>query len=88
MAAPPQVEKRAHCRICSAAVRFQTQRLAVALQLSSGTIEEVTEAVVEVEVEVAGDKRRATGSGSIYLSDLWAWPDSTLDHPERDEVLR
>lgn len=56
------------------------------LQLSSGAIESLTEAVASVTVEVDG--RRATGRGAIYLSDLWAWPDASLSHDARDAALR
>ena len=34
------------------------------------------------------DGREATGRGSIYLSDLWAWPDPQLTHAQRDAELR
>jgi L-alanine-DL-glutamate epimerase-like enolase superfamily enzyme len=73
-------------KILHAEVAFQTQRLAMPLQLSSGMIDSLTEATASVVVEVAG--QRATGRGAIYLSDLWAWPDPTLLHDERDAVLR
>lgn len=72
--------------ILDASVSFHAQRLAAPLVLSTGTIEELTEATAEVLVEVDG--MRATGRGSIYLSDLWAWPSQTLSHPQRDEALR
>lgn len=72
--------------ILDARISFRAQRLATPLKLSSGTIEELTEATAEVVVEVEG--RRATGRGSIYLSDLWAWPRQTLSHPQRDDALR
>jgi L-alanine-DL-glutamate epimerase-like enolase superfamily enzyme len=72
--------------ILDANVVFQPQRLVTPLQLSAGTIESLTEAVASVTVESHG--RRATGRGSIYLSDIWAWPDDTISHDERDSVLR
>ena len=56
------------------------------LHLSTGVIELLTEAKASVVVEMHG--RRATGYGSTYLSDLWAWPDHSLSHPERDQTLR
>jgi len=34
------------------------------------------------------DGREGTGRGAIYLSDLWAWPDSLLTHEGRDQALR
>jgi L-alanine-DL-glutamate epimerase-like enolase superfamily enzyme len=73
-------------RILDATVSFKSQRLIVPLQLSSGTIESLTQADVSVVVEIDG--RRATGRGAIYLSDLWAWPDDSLTHDERDAALR
>jgi len=73
-------------RILDASVVFQCRRLVQPLQLSSGKIEELTEATASVVVEIDG--RRATGRGTIYLSDLWAWPDARLSHDERDRTLR
>src|SRR5262249_9535854 len=55
-------------------------------KLSSGVIEELTQATVSIVGEANG--RRATGWGTIYLSDLWAWPSQVLTHDERDAVLR
>jgi hypothetical protein len=73
-------------RILDAAVSFRSQRLATRLVLSSGPIEELTEATASVVVEAAG--QRATGYGAVYLSDLWAWPDDSLSHDVRDDALR
>lgn len=67
-------------------VEFFEQPLAAPLQLSSGEITRLTEARVTVRLSVAG--RVAAGSGSIYLSDLWAWPAPTLSHEIRDQSLR
>lgn len=75
------------CRVLDASVRFNARRLATPLLLSTGAIEEVTEAEVEVIVETAAGVRSA-GRGSIYLSDLWAWPDPSLSHVVRDAYLR
>ncbi|HEX2750136.1 MAG TPA: hypothetical protein VHM91_19165, partial [Verrucomicrobiales bacterium] len=74
------------CEILSAAVTFREQPFAKPLQLSSGTITEITEATVEVRVLAGG--REATGRSSIYLSDLWAWPDPAYTHAQRDEKMR
>ena len=74
------------CQVLSAAVTFQHQPFARPLQLSSGTITEITEATATVQVVVDG--REATGRGSIYLSDLWAWPDPALMHAQRDAAMR
>lgn len=73
-------------KILDASVSFQSQRFITPLQLSSGVIESLTEAVASVTVETDG--RRATGRGAIYLSDLWAWPDDSLSHEQRDAALR
>jgi L-alanine-DL-glutamate epimerase-like enolase superfamily enzyme len=73
-------------KVLDAEVSFEPQKFVVPLQLSSGTIDELTQAVATVVVETDG--RRATGRGSIYLSDLWAWPDESLLHDDRDAALR
>ena len=73
-------------RILDAEVSFRSRRLVAPLQLSSGSIEELTEATASVVVEARG--RRASGRGAVYLSDLWAWPDASLTHRARDEALR
>ena len=67
-------------------VTFQERAFAKPLTLSGGTITHVTEAGAQVRLTVAG--REAVGHGSIYLSDLWAWPEPALDHDERDAILR
>jgi len=75
-------------KLCAASVTFHPQRLVMPLQLSSGIIEEITEARVTAEVEVADAKQKGRGHGSIYLSGLWAWPQSSLDHDQKDAALR
>ncbi len=75
-----------YCKVLSASVTFREQPFARPLQLSSGTITEITEATVEARVAIGG--REATGRGSIYLSDLWAWPDPSLPHAARDAEMR
>jgi L-alanine-DL-glutamate epimerase-like enolase superfamily enzyme len=72
--------------ILEASVEFVHQPFIKPLILSSGSISEITEARAKVTVRVNG--KEATGSGSIYLSDLWAWPDPALTHDERDAKLR
>jgi L-alanine-DL-glutamate epimerase-like enolase superfamily enzyme len=73
-------------QVLDAKVRFVEQEFLRPLIISSGSITKITEAVAEVTVRVEG--REATGRGSIYLSDLWAWPDPSLAHTERDRRLR
>jgi L-alanine-DL-glutamate epimerase-like enolase superfamily enzyme len=72
--------------ILTSEVVFREQPFAKPLQLSSGTITEITEATVTVRVRVGGVE--AEGRGCIYLSDLWAWPDAGLSHAERDAAMR
>jgi L-alanine-DL-glutamate epimerase-like enolase superfamily enzyme len=72
--------------ILDAEVAFRERPFVAPLILSSGAIHAITEATATVTVEVAG--RRATGRGSMYLSDLWAWPDPARTHADRDAVLR
>src|SRR6188508_1239907 len=75
-----------NCEILSVSVTFREQPFAKPLQLSSGTITEITEATATVRVRVDG--REAEGRGCIYLSDLWAWPDPSLTHAVRDAQMR
>lgn len=73
-------------RVLDAKVRFVEQSFLRPLIISSGAITKITEAVAEVTVRVDG--REATGRGSMYLSDLWAWPEPSLSHDQRDRRLR
>ncbi len=73
-------------RILEAKIQFVEQPFNVPLQLSTGTITVITEASVEVRLRVGS--KEAVGKGSIYLSDLWAWPDPEFSHEKRDEALR
>ena len=73
-------------RVLDAKVQFAEQKFKQPLIISSGAISNITEAVVEVGASVAG--REAIGRGSMYLSDLWAWPDPALSHDVRDARLR
>ncbi len=73
-------------KIINAEVEFIEQPFIAPLIISSGAITEITEAVATVQVEVDG--KTASGKGSIYLSDLWAWPDPKLSHQQRDVTLR
>ncbi len=72
--------------ILDAEIEFRSQRLATPLRLSSGCVEELTQATATIVGESGG--RRATGRGTIFLSNLWAWPDDTISHQQRDRVLR
>jgi len=73
-------------RVLDAGVEFVEQPFLKPLQISSGTITRITEARASVRVEADG--QIAEGRGSIYLSDLWAWPDASQTHDARDAILR
>lgn len=73
-------------QIQSVEVHFQKQSFLKPLRLSTGLIEQITEAQVQAVVKVGS--RQGIGRGSIYLSDLWAWPDPKLTHEQRDRQLR
>ena len=72
--------------VVDASVEFIERPFVTPLQLSTGPITVITEARASVDVRVDG--REAVGRGSMYLSDLWAWPDPALSHEERDAALR
>jgi len=72
--------------ILDAEISFRRQRLPTPLRLSSGVIEELTQATATVTGESGG--RRTIGRGTVYLSDLWAWPDAALSNDVRDAALR
>ncbi|MFM7320438.1 MAG: enolase C-terminal domain-like protein [Armatimonadota bacterium] len=65
---------------------FARRPFATPLRLASGTIADITEATVTVELEIDGV--RAIGRGAILLSDLWAWPDPAIPSIERDAAMR
>lgn len=73
-------------QILGSTVSFIEQTFRTPLQLSSGSISEITEARVTVRVRVDG--REAEGHGSVYLSDLWAWPGTPPEHGEKEATMR
>lgn len=73
-------------KILDASVDFIEQPFLKPLQISSGRITQATEARARVTVRIA--EREATGHGSIYLSDLWAWPGTTPDRAAKDAAMR
>ncbi len=75
-----------NAKILSAQVEFLPQRFKTPLVLSSGPITKINEARATVRVSVDG--KEAEGRGSIYLSDLWAWPDPKYTHEQRDAILQ
>ncbi|HTL29840.1 MAG TPA: enolase C-terminal domain-like protein, partial [Tepidisphaeraceae bacterium] len=72
--------------ILEANVAFFARPFSKPLRLSSGPITHLTEARVAVRARTSG--REATGRGSIFLSDLWAWPDPYVSHDARDAAMR
>lgn len=73
-------------RIIGAEVTFLDRKLRTPLRLSSGVITVLTEARAQVRLRVSGQEE--TGHGSVYLSDVWAWPDARRCHKERDGRMR
>jgi hypothetical protein len=72
--------------VLEANVQFIDRPFLKPLKLSSGPITHLTEARVDVRARTDG--REAIGRGSIFLSDLWAWPDPARSHAERDRAMR
>lgn len=72
--------------VLEASVEFINRPFIKPLKLSSGPITEIAEARVAVVARTDG--KEATGRGSIFLSDLWAWPDPNLTHAARDAAMR
>jgi L-alanine-DL-glutamate epimerase-like enolase superfamily enzyme len=75
------------CVVRAAEVEFVDRKLCTPLELSTGRIEFVVEAQVRVTVELANG-RRGVGRGSVYLSDLWAWPHGDIPQSVRAAALR
>lgn len=87
------MSSQAQVRVLEAGVEFVEQPLVTPFVLSTGSIRVLTEARATVRVEVSGVEGvegvvPGVGRGSIYLSDLWAWPDPALSHEHRDTALR
>lgn len=75
------------CIVHAAEVDFFDRPLVAPLVLSTGTIVSATEAQVRVTVELP-DGRRGQGRGSVYLSELWAWPSAEIPRSVRCSALR
>ncbi len=73
-------------RIHHAGVRFEEYVLAAPLLLSTGPVTHATVATASVTVEAGG--KTATGHGSICLSELWSWPDPSVEQNTRSLVMR
>ncbi len=80
------MDNAAKTLILDARIKFEHQPFIKLLRLSSGLATTIIEA--RTEVRVCCGTREAVGRGSIYLSDLWAWPKPSLSHQERDAALR
>jgi L-alanine-DL-glutamate epimerase-like enolase superfamily enzyme len=72
--------------ILGAQVEFIDQPFLKPLRISAGLITKATEARAMVRVRTGS--REAVGRGSIYLSDLWAWPGMTPDRDAKDSAMR
>ncbi len=73
-------------KILEASVDFLEQPFLNPIQISSGLITKATEARVTVTVRVGASE--GTGCGSIYLSDLWAWPGAPPSRDAKDASMR
>ncbi len=74
-------------RVVDASVTFEDYDLRSPLVITGGRIEEVTEAQVSVTVE---DERgeTASGRGTVFLSAIWAWPQSKHGFVERVDAMQ
>jgi len=74
-------------RVVDASVTFEDYDLRSPLVITGGSIEEATEA--QVSVTVADDSgRTATGRGTVFLSAIWAWPQSKHGFVERVDAMQ
>lgn len=74
-------------RVAECQIAFIGRRFRKALVLSGGVIEIITEARATVTVE-NDTGHRATGTGNVFLSYVWAWPGSTLGYEQCDAAMR
>ena len=74
-------------RVVDATVTFEDYPLRSPLVLTGGTIEEATEARCTVTVEDARG-HVATGRGTVFLSAIWAWPQSELGFLTRVDAMQ
>ncbi|MGO1406953.1 MAG: enolase C-terminal domain-like protein [Brachybacterium sp.] len=72
MSEPAEMNALTRIRVVSAKVDVLHHRLEHPLVLSSGTITELPE--ITVRVEVSDGRVTAVGVGAVNLSDAWAWP--------------
>lgn len=74
-------------RVVDATVTFEDYPLRSPLILAGGTIEDATEARVSVTVEDERG-RTATGWGTVFVSAIWAWPQSNLSFLLRVDAMQ
>jgi L-alanine-DL-glutamate epimerase-like enolase superfamily enzyme len=74
-------------RVVEASVTFEEYALRSPLVLTGGTIEDVTEAQATVTIADAAG-RQASGRGTVFLSAIWAWPQSELGFIERVDAMQ
>lgn len=74
-------------RIKEIHIVFSDEKFRTPLRLSTGNIETIT----YVGVSIAAENRAGAvgqGIGAIFLSDLWAFPSSSVSHGEKDRLMR
>lgn len=79
--------KPSDVRVEAVTVIFSDERFATPLRLSRGLITEITYAKVVIDVRTRAGQTHQ-GTGAIFLSDLWAFPDPAYDHAQKDQVMR
>jgi L-alanine-DL-glutamate epimerase-like enolase superfamily enzyme len=68
-------------------VRFEPFSFRTPLVLSTGPITGIEQATAIVRVEDRAG-RLALGYGTVFLSDLWAWPSARVAGPDRQAAMR
>ncbi len=74
-------------KVVDASVTFEDYDLRSALVITGGRIEDATEAQVTVTVE-DDQGRSATGRGTMFLSAIWAWPQSEHTFMDRVDAMQ
>jgi L-alanine-DL-glutamate epimerase-like enolase superfamily enzyme len=74
-------------RITDFSVAYSQETYRIPFSISSGTISEITYAQISITAENRR-KTQAVGRGGVLLSDLWSFPDSSLSHSEKDDIMR
>ncbi|MFC5653251.1 enolase C-terminal domain-like protein [Paenibacillus solisilvae] len=79
--------KETDIRVVDIRAEFTEETLRFPLTLSSGEITDITYAGVRIMVENRKGSS-AEGFGGILLSDLWAFPEPSVDHMTKDQLMR